>query len=842
MDLPSKESSELTELMLNPEITETLLPDAFINEEAGFGFLQEMNAQAPTDLGCDTYNMPLMSTSMLADLPRAEVDFDLTNRGVGFEFDWPQDSTMDRMGQFDLNIQQGETNANGTWPLDAFDLNHELSLQPFATMPQSQSIETPNLDTFLSDMWPIEGPIGDQALGDCIETSASSSAENGQFEGLNSSLNQVWRPSLDWSTDFNNPDQSISIGGMTADGTHHSNDAVWSSDLLNIFNASSHVSTNLGAQISHDTLSHQNVPTFDGKSAQSILSIPSGAPTQELHSNSEPSLAAPRAETHLPISTVALPLGTIGPVLPVTLPPLRRGGKKGPLSAQERQARKQIRRRGVCIRCRRLKQKCNGGLPCESCLLLSKATLYISPCAVANFLDIVKLQPYFLGPSPYALGSPAQQKTLEHLDKLTVVDAALLVHCLGQGGADGKIQAQTFPPYKTYALVNWAAAADILESMLEKTADDGTPMSDHLSQIAVVQPEPSSWHQRPIVVPIPPQYQEKGKDLDLYLLFCALPEFKFMSWNNPMSYVSDEEATDVGCKTLHILTWITKRWLEQILFQRLQVNVNKLNTLSYSQLLFTAALILKVITFGNRLAHLKFTGEHTEQTPSVDLPHRHSIRQSLFCYLKIVIDRLPAWSDFWKQQTEHIVPITPEILRLSLSDLEIYDKRILTMGSCLKQSVEWYENFGETFEAESPAETDDTHLARLFSSSVDGSYANDTIKAMIPRMNQFFQSKIRKPLESIKNAIEKGISPSLLRNILFMEELLIEIGEMAEALLKILKEVEQRLRRFWRADADTTTDFDLMGSVSVPSIRAEAVDQCSELLDEALDSAEAGTH
>jgi hypothetical protein len=45
MDLPSKESSELTELMLNPEITETLLPDAFINEEAGFGFLQEMNGK-----------------------------------------------------------------------------------------------------------------------------------------------------------------------------------------------------------------------------------------------------------------------------------------------------------------------------------------------------------------------------------------------------------------------------------------------------------------------------------------------------------------------------------------------------------------------------------------------------------------------------------------------------------------------------------------------------------------------------------------------------------------------------------------------------------------------------
>lgn len=69
-----------------------------------------------------------------------------------------------------------------------------------------------------------------------------------------------------------------------------------------------------------------------------------------------------------------------------------------------------------------------------------------------------------------------------------------------------------------------------------------------------------------------------------------------------MSDVSDEEATDVGYKTLHILIWITKRRLEQKLFQRLQGYVNKLNTLSSSQLKYTAALILRVILFGKELA------------------------------------------------------------------------------------------------------------------------------------------------------------------------------------------------------------------------------------------------
>lgn len=222
---------------------------------------------------------------------------------------------------------------------------------------------------------------------------------------------------------------------------------------------------------------------------------------------------------------------------------------------------------------------------------------------------------------------------------------------------------------------------------------------------------------------------------------------------------------------------------------------------------------------------------------------RHSIRQSLFCYLIIVIDKLPAWSDIWKQQIEHIVPVTPEILSLSLSDLEVYDKTILRAVRCLEQSLVWYEKFGNSFEeAESTAETDDTHRARFFSSLIDGSYVNGTIKAIISRIDQLYQSKIRKPLESIENAIEKEISPSHLRIILIIKELLTQAEEETEASLKSLKEIEQRLDGFLRADTDTTTDFDLIGSVSVPLIPREVIDICSEVLDKILDSAEAGTH
>jgi len=46
-----------------------------------------------------------------------------------------------------------------------------------------------------------------------------------------------------------------------------------------------------------------------------------------------------------------------GPSRPVSLPPARRGGRKGALSKEELKQRRESRRAGVCIRCRQTKSK-----------------------------------------------------------------------------------------------------------------------------------------------------------------------------------------------------------------------------------------------------------------------------------------------------------------------------------------------------------------------------------------------------------------------------------------------------------------------------------------------------
>lgn len=69
MELPSEESFELTKLILHPEITETLLPDSLINEEAGLRILQEINSEFSQSKGYPLL-LSIMTSFSLANQPR----------------------------------------------------------------------------------------------------------------------------------------------------------------------------------------------------------------------------------------------------------------------------------------------------------------------------------------------------------------------------------------------------------------------------------------------------------------------------------------------------------------------------------------------------------------------------------------------------------------------------------------------------------------------------------------------------------------------------------------------------------------------------------------------------
>jgi hypothetical protein len=54
---------------------------------------------------------------------------------------------------------------------------------------------------------------------------------------------------------------------------------------------------------------------------------------------------------------IGAPAKPFGPSRPFSIPPARKGGRKGPLSVEELKRRRESRKQGVCIRCRRLKSK-----------------------------------------------------------------------------------------------------------------------------------------------------------------------------------------------------------------------------------------------------------------------------------------------------------------------------------------------------------------------------------------------------------------------------------------------------------------------------------------------------
>ncbi len=56
------------------------------------------------------------------------------------------------------------------------------------------------------------------------------------------------------------------------------------------------------------------------------------------------------------------PSNAFGPSRPISLPPARRGGRKGPLSAEALKRRRESRKQGVCIRCRKMKKEVSSTL------------------------------------------------------------------------------------------------------------------------------------------------------------------------------------------------------------------------------------------------------------------------------------------------------------------------------------------------------------------------------------------------------------------------------------------------------------------------------------------------
>ncbi|RGP63774.1 hypothetical protein FSPOR_8381 [Fusarium sporotrichioides] len=727
MNHPSEECSELDELMLDPQVPQTQPPHSLSYEEGELCLLQGIDIQPPTQLGSDVHTGPLPFTSMLVPSPLADINTTFVDQYVDLEF-----NAMDGVEQLSCNIEQVEFSTIDTWPSLSFDATYDPPSQASATIAQNNNIHNPHFDPFWSNEWSFQDLGGEHIFDNGVEIGPPCNLETGQFEQPIDDNNQFLCPPLDFQTHYNDQNQDDGIGETHAHSQGLLIDATsLSSNPMTILNASAVADTTVATQIPKEPLPCQSELDPDQQGTQSILSTVSGSAAQELCSNSHLSLVATGKRKRLPVEAAAAPPNSFGPVRPVTLPPLRRGGRKGPLSAQERQARNAMRNRGV-------------------------------------------------------------------------------------------------------------AAAGILLSILDKAVGIDPPTSDHVTQIVNAQPDPTAYHQHPILIPPPSKHEGHSLDLNYYSMFCVLSKFEFTSWENPrLSSVPDEEAADMGLMILNILVSITRRRLEQQLFHWLQFKVNKLYTLTPSQLSHTATLLLRLLIFGDEKFHW-ILGENENQPMSLaDRSQRRLVRQALFSYLKMVIDKLPEWSDFWNEQAETFILTNPQLLRLSFSDMETSNKRLSRMKSCLKQSLDSYEVFREVFkDSKDTSEISDEKFTTLIKDLADGSYAMRTIRGAIQRQQDFHQKKVREKVQLADSALRTCVDASKRSLISVFKRILVWLEDEIEASINSQQQILQCLEGLSNFSEGAAVEINFLESIEVPVLPMEAVDMFSEALEFIVQSSE----
>jgi hypothetical protein len=84
------------------------------------------------------------------------------------------------------------------------------------------------------------------------------------------------------------------------------------------------------------------------------------------------------------------PRTKFGPSRPVLLSPARRGGRKRPLSAEEKKRRKESRKHGICIRCRNMKTRVSSHIHVKASLVYGYKLTHSSATAVSLAFHAMK--------------------------------------------------------------------------------------------------------------------------------------------------------------------------------------------------------------------------------------------------------------------------------------------------------------------------------------------------------------------------------------------------------------------------------------------------------------------
>lgn len=175
-----------------------------------------------------------------------------------------------------------------------------------------------------------------------------------------------WAPcsSLGWTTGSSNLHETTNFDNSTTSDTQILGDAAWPLSGFNFLDTPFHSESALLSAFPVGSLSQGDSSITEEHNTLSLSLTPmQGLCPRDTsrHQNEADddtvSMADASQHQESPLAAGAQPRRVFGPARPVTLPPARKGGRKGPLSLYEREMRRKARKQGVCIRCRRMKEK-----------------------------------------------------------------------------------------------------------------------------------------------------------------------------------------------------------------------------------------------------------------------------------------------------------------------------------------------------------------------------------------------------------------------------------------------------------------------------------------------------
>ncbi|RFU24421.1 hypothetical protein B7463_g11923, partial [Scytalidium lignicola] len=137
-------------------------------------------------------------------------------------------------------------------------------------------------------------------------------------------------------------------------------------------------------------------------------------------------------------------------------------------------------------------------------------------------------------------------------------------------------------------------------------------------------------------------------------------------------YMLPEDLVQIFNNAINTFAWISRRYYEIILFRNLQDAANRLNSLSTDELTQIAGVLLDMLFIGT-MEMCKTEDSFAASIGQSYLDKKIRIRRALFIYFSIILDKLPARSDFWKTERNYAKQGALDLSKHPLTVLEAFD-------------------------------------------------------------------------------------------------------------------------------------------------------------------------